>query len=88
MSGSWAAPRLLELGLQLEPREGVGPHRLEQLGNRSEGLAPRAVVAMPAFRPHRHQPGIRERAQLERDRPERHGLLDVRGGRLGAPKRS
>src|SRR5262245_32308789 len=71
-AGAWPASRAFELGLDLENPQRVGPHLLEQLPHRSQPLAVHAVVAVAPLGPHAHEPRLRERAQLERYRAERH----------------
>src|SRR5204862_3775215 len=67
-----------EFSLDLETPQRVSPHLLEQLAHRPQPLAPDAVVAVAAVRPHADEPRFCQRAQLQRNRSE----CDVRKGRV------
>lgn len=82
---------MFELGPDLEPVEGVVPHRLEQLADRPERLAAGAVETPPTLRAHGDQPGFREPSQVLRDRAEgdvAELAVDLPGGAFGVPDQS
>ena len=79
-AGTRAAPRLAQLGVQLEPPERVAPDALQLLPDRAERVAAGAVVAETALGADRHEPGVREGLQLQRHGAERdvgHRRVDV-----------
>ena len=86
--GARAAACLVELGQYLETPQGLTPHLLEHLPDRTQGLAPGAVDPLPAFDAHVHQAGLGQRAQVQRHRAERdvgHRLVDGTGLQLVFP---
>ena len=87
-AGTRAAPRLAQLGVQLEPPERVAPDALQLLPDRAERVAAGAVVAETALGADGHEPGVRQGLQLQRHGAERdvgHRRVDVPGAALLVP---
>ena len=76
--GTRSAPAGLEFGRERQLPQGVAPHALELSRQATERLWPRAVEPMAPVPPDLDETGRRQRAELQRHRPER----DIRKGRV------
>ena len=74
------ATRRRKLRRQLQPPQRIVPHAFERRAHRTQGGAARSIEPLRLFRSAVDQACLRERPQLQRDRPERdvgHGAVDV-----------
>jgi hypothetical protein len=87
-SGPWPAAGLFEFGQQFQSPQCVVPHALEYASQRPERFRARAIKAMLVLGARLDEPGLGERPQLQRDRPEgnvRHRLVNSAGGEFAIP---